>query len=137
MDPLDAPARLSETLEEEASTPIARVAGEDTLPLYSLYGTSSIFVRVDDTQEESGKGHSQSGESGEQSGEQTGEHVEDQRDHAVMIVPVADLVRPRMIITAGECLPVCATVGFFVLLAAATGLYTILENTPGANITPV
>ena len=78
MDPVDAPARLLESDEDaDASTPIARVAGEDTLPLYTLYGTSSIFVRVDDTQddtqEESGKGHSQSGE-------QLEDQREDQRD---------------------------------------------------------
>lgn len=127
MDPVDAPARLLESDEDaDAPTPIARVAGEDTPPLYTLYGTSSIFVRVDDTQddtqEESGKGHSQSCE-----------QLDDQGEPTVMIVPVAALIRP----STGGCLPVCATVGFFTLLAAATGLFVILEDTPGANITPV
>ena len=136
MDPLDAPARLPDRLLEsdddaDASTPIARVAGQDTPPLYSLYGTSSIFVRVDDIQEESEEPGEQSGE---QSGEQTGKHVEDQREPAVMIVPVAALVRP----STGGCLPVCATVSFFVLLVATTCLFIVPhQDTPGANITPV
>lgn len=116
MDPMDAPALLS--------TPIARIASDDTPPLYTLYGTSSLFVRIEDDAENVESANEQKEEPEE---EMTSKY--EYADSTVMIVPLADLVKPS---TCGF-LSVCATVGFFVIVTGATCLFMLASYTPVQN----
>lgn len=129
MDPLNAPARLDEGSDascDEASTPIAHVAENGTQPLYSVYGTSSIFVRVDDVRDDDIVEESKN--------EDRDKHEEEPQQHAVMIVPVANMVGQ----STGGCLPALATIGFFTLLVTSLCLLTVLSNMPdtASNHTP-